>query len=156
MYEKATKLEPSNEELFSQLFMSYVRIGAYKKQQTAAMALYKLKAKTPYYFWAVMSVVLQAKSSDDEKTANSIILPLAERMIAKIEKDGKMDQEQETRLYLMVLEMQQKYNQALAVSLLLKIEPVFLTIFTFIDSEAQFRIVYHIRILCRSVNNAII
>ena len=116
MYEKATKIEPANEELLSQLFMSYVRVGAYKKQQTAAMALYKLKAKTPYYFWAVMSVVLQAKASEDEKTANSVILPLAERMIAKIEKDGKMDQEQETRLYLMVLEMQQKYNQALQVS----------------------------------------
>ena len=115
MYEKATKIEPANEELLSQLFMSYVRVGAYKKQQTAAMALYKLKAKTPYYFWAVMSVVLQAKASEDEKTANSVILPLAERMIAKIEKDGKMDQEQETRLYLMVLEMQQKYNQALQV-----------------------------------------
>ena len=43
-------------------------------------------------------------------------MPLAERMIAKIEKDGKMDQEQETRLYLMVLEMQQKYSQALGVS----------------------------------------
>ena len=115
MYEKAAKLDPSNEEHLSQLFMSYVRIGAYKKQQSTAMALYKLKAKTPYYFWAVMSVVLQAKASNDEKTAASIILPLAERMIAKIEKEGKMDQEQETRLYLMVLEMQQKYKEALEV-----------------------------------------
>lgn len=115
LYEKATKLEPNNEELLSQLFMSYVRIGAYKKQQSAAMALYKLKAKTPYYFWAVMSIVLQAKSSDDEKTANSIILPLAERMIAKMHKEGKMDQEQECRLYLMVLEMQQKYKEALEI-----------------------------------------
>lgn len=113
MYEKATQLDPKNEELLSQLFMSYVRIGAYKKQQAAAMALYKLKSKTPYYFWAVMSIVLQAKSSDDEKTANSIILPLAERMIAKMHKEGKMDQEQECRLYLMVLEMQQKYKEAL-------------------------------------------
>ena len=86
MYENATKLEPNNEELLSQLFMSYVRIGAYKKQQTAAMALYKAKAKTPYYFWAVMSVVLQAKTSNEEKTANQVILPLAERMISKMNK----------------------------------------------------------------------
>ena len=64
MYEKATKLEPANEELLSQLFMSYVRVGAYKKQQSAAMALYKLKAKTPYYFWAVMSAVLQVEKVD--------------------------------------------------------------------------------------------
>ena len=115
MYEKATKLDPGNEELLSQLFMSYVRVGAYKKQQAAALALYKIKAKTPYYFWAVMSVVLQSKTSDDEKTANSVILPLAERMIAKMEREGRMDQEQETRLYIMVLEMQQKYREALEV-----------------------------------------
>ena len=115
MYENATKLDPNNEELLSQLFMSYVRIGAYKKQQSAAMSLYKTKAKTPYYFWAVMSVVLQAKTTNDEKTANEVILPLAERMISKMNKEGKMEQEQETRLYLMVLEMQQKYKEALAI-----------------------------------------
>ena len=115
MYEKATQLDPNNEELLSQLFMSYVRVGAYKKQQSTALSLYKVKAKTPYYFWAVMSVVLQAKASDDEKTVQQIMLPLAERMICKMEKEGKMEQEQETRLYLMVLEMQQKYKEALEV-----------------------------------------
>ena len=66
MYEKATLLDPTNEELLSQLFMAYVRIGAYKKQQNTALALYKVKAKTPYYFWAVMSVVLQAKEAGFE------------------------------------------------------------------------------------------
>jgi len=115
MYEKAAQLDPNNEELLSQLFMSYVRIGAYKKQQSTALALYKVKAKTPYYFWAVMSVVLQARASTDEKTVQQIMLPLAERMINKMEKEGKIEQEQETRLYLMVLEMQQKYREALQV-----------------------------------------
>lgn len=113
LYEKATLLEPTNEEFLSQLFMSYVRVGAYKKQQSAAMALYKTKPKTPYYFWAVMSVVLQAKTSGDERMSKTVILPLAERMIAKME--DKIDQEQETRLYLMVLEMQSKYEEALQV-----------------------------------------
>ena len=117
MYEKACLLDPSNEELLSQLFMAYVRIGEYKKQQSTALALYKVKAKTPYYFWAVMSVVLQAKeaSADEEKTVQKIMLPLAERMISKMEKESKMEQEQETRLYLMVLEMQHKYKEALQV-----------------------------------------
>ena len=41
--------------------MSYVRLGQYKKQQLAAMNLYKAKPKNPYYFWSVMSVVLQVK-----------------------------------------------------------------------------------------------
>lgn len=52
-------MEPSNEELLTHLFMSYVRVGDYKKQHLTAMALYKLKPKNPYYFWAVMSIVMQ-------------------------------------------------------------------------------------------------
>lgn len=59
LYEAAVKAESNNEELHSHLFMSYVRIGDYKAQQRAAMALYKFSAKNPYYFWAVMSIVLQ-------------------------------------------------------------------------------------------------
>lgn len=43
------------------------------------------------------------------------MLQLAERMIAKMEKEGKMEQEQETQLYLMVLEQQQKFKEALDV-----------------------------------------
>ena len=35
MYENATKREPMNEELLSHLFMSYVRMGYYKKQQVS-------------------------------------------------------------------------------------------------------------------------
>lgn len=59
VYENAVKKDPSNEELYSHLFMGYVRLGDYKKQQQTAMALYKLKPKNPYYFWAVMSLVMQ-------------------------------------------------------------------------------------------------
>lgn len=58
-YERATKKDPQNEELLSHLFMSHVRNGDYKKQQQTAMALYKLKSKNPYYFWAIMSIVMQ-------------------------------------------------------------------------------------------------
>ena len=39
--------------------MAHVRVGDYKKQQLTAMQLYKLKPKNPYYFWAVMSIVMQ-------------------------------------------------------------------------------------------------
>ena len=62
VYEMAVKTEPSNEELLSHLFMAYVRIGDYKNQQQTAMKLYKLKPKNPYYFWAVMSHVMQVCS----------------------------------------------------------------------------------------------
>ncbi len=55
----AVKKDPSNEELHSHLFMAYVRLSDYKKQQITAFNLYKLKQKNPYYFWGVMSIFMQ-------------------------------------------------------------------------------------------------
>ncbi|PSN43752.1 hypothetical protein C0J52_06409 [Blattella germanica] len=114
IYEAATKKEPNNEELLTHLFMSYVRVADYKKQQQTAMALYKLKPKNPYYFWAVMSVVMQAYKAD-EKLAKSVVLPLAERMVKKFVSEDKIEAEQEVQLYLMILEMQGKHEEALQV-----------------------------------------
>nr|CAD7589516.1 unnamed protein product [Timema genevievae] len=114
IYNAATKKDPSNEELLTHLFMAHVRVGDYKKQQQVAMSLYKLKPKNPYYFWAVMSIVMQAYESD-EKLAKSVVLPLAERMVKKFAVEDKIEAEQEVLLYLMVLEMQGKYNEALEV-----------------------------------------
>ena len=49
-------------------------------------------------------------------TANiTVILQLAERMIDKMDKDGKIGQEQETQLYLLVLELQHNFRKALDV-----------------------------------------
>ncbi|CAK9820356.1 N-alpha-acetyltransferase 25, NatB auxiliary subunit [Anthophora plagiata] len=86
VYEAAAKVDPNNEELLTDLFMSYVRLGDYKKQQQTALALYKLKPKNPYYFWAVMSVVMQAIHADEE-LAKGVTLPLAERMVCKLEQN---------------------------------------------------------------------
>ena len=44
-----------------------------------------------------------------------VILKLAERMIDKMNKDGKIGQEQETQLYLLVLELQHNFSKALDV-----------------------------------------
>lgn len=115
VYENAVKKDPTNEEWLSHLFMSYARLGNYKRQQQVAMALYKAKPKMPYYFWGVMSVLLQATNSGDEKLAANVTLPLAERMMAVMDKDGKIKMEQETRLYLMILEFQHKFQDALNV-----------------------------------------
>lgn len=59
IYDAAVQKDPQNEELLTHLFMAYVRLSEYKKQQQVAITLYKLKAKNPYYFWGVMSVVMQ-------------------------------------------------------------------------------------------------
>nr|XP_031835022.1 N-alpha-acetyltransferase 25, NatB auxiliary subunit [Nomia melanderi]XP_031835023.1 N-alpha-acetyltransferase 25, NatB auxiliary subunit [Nomia melanderi]XP_031835024.1 N-alpha-acetyltransferase 25, NatB auxiliary subunit [Nomia melanderi] len=114
VYEAAVKADPNNEELLTHLFMSYVRLGDYKKQQQTAFALYKLKPKNPYYFWAVMSIVMQAIHAD-EILAKTVILPLAERMVVKIIEEGKMEAEQEVQLYLMILKLQDKSDEMLNV-----------------------------------------
>lgn len=61
IYEKAAKIDPNNEDIMSHLFMAHVRVGNYKKQQQTALQLYKIKPKNPYYFWAIMSIVMQVK-----------------------------------------------------------------------------------------------
>ncbi|XP_040566577.1 N-alpha-acetyltransferase 25, NatB auxiliary subunit [Lepeophtheirus salmonis] len=114
MYEVAIEKEPNNEDLLSHLFMSYVRLGDYKKQQQAAFALYKASPKNPYYFWAIMSILLYATLGKDT-SATQFSFPLAQRMMTKMEKENKMKQEQETHLYLMVLEAQEKYKEALDI-----------------------------------------
>lgn len=59
LYSNAAKQSPGCEDILSHLFISYVRVNDFASQQLVAMQLYKLKPKNPYYFWAVMSVVLK-------------------------------------------------------------------------------------------------
>lgn len=63
LYENAVKAEPLSEDLYTHLFMSYVRVGDYKSQRRTAMALYKIAPKGPYYCWAVMSIILQVRTA---------------------------------------------------------------------------------------------
>ncbi|XP_078600401.1 N-alpha-acetyltransferase 25, NatB auxiliary subunit-like [Branchiostoma floridae x Branchiostoma japonicum] len=115
IYENAVKKVPQSEEFLSHLFMAYVRLGEYKKQQQTGMALYKVAPKNPYYFWSVMSIVMQALTTEDETLSQKMFLPLAERMVEKMAKDMKIEAEAEVRLYLIILEKQKKYEEALEV-----------------------------------------
>ena len=63
LYQNAVKQNPGNEELMAHLFISHVRVEDFKTQQSVALQLYKFQPKNAYYFWAVMSVVLQVGSS---------------------------------------------------------------------------------------------
>ncbi|KAL7041448.1 hypothetical protein ACKWTF_000782 [Chironomus riparius] len=115
VYSDAAKKMPGNEELLTQLFMAHVRVNDYKSQQTVALQLFKAKPKNPYYFWAVMSVVLQALrgSESKDKQKAKVLLSLAQKMIDKIIKEDKIEAEQEVQLYLSILEYQEKYEDAL-------------------------------------------
>uniref|UniRef100_A0A3B5PYD5 N-alpha-acetyltransferase 25, NatB auxiliary subunit n=1 Tax=Xiphophorus maculatus TaxID=8083 RepID=A0A3B5PYD5_XIPMA len=115
LYEAAVKKVPLSEEYHSHLFMAYARVGEYKKMQQAGMALYKIVPKNPYYFWSVMSLVMQAISAKDEKLAQTMFLPLAERMVEKMVKEEKIEAEAEVQLYFMILERLGKCEEALHV-----------------------------------------
>ncbi|OTF78607.1 hypothetical protein BLA29_004832, partial [Euroglyphus maynei] len=115
LYENALKKDSTNEKLFAHLFMSYVRINDYKKQQITALNLYKVHQKNPYYFWAIMSIYMQAITADDKTMANKIILPLAEKMCEKFYKENRFESDSEYDLYLMVLEAQEKYSRMITV-----------------------------------------
>lgn len=115
LYEAAVKKVPLSEEYHSHLFMAYARVGEYKKMQQAGMALYKIVPKNPYYFWSVMSLVMQAISAQDEKLAQTMCLPLAERMVEKMVKEEKIEAEAEVQLYFMILVRLGKYEEALEV-----------------------------------------
>uniref|UniRef100_H3D7N0 N-alpha-acetyltransferase 25, NatB auxiliary subunit n=1 Tax=Tetraodon nigroviridis TaxID=99883 RepID=H3D7N0_TETNG len=115
LYEAAVKKVPLSEEYHSHLFMAYARVGEYKKMQQAGMALYKIVPKNPYYFWSVMSLVMQAISAEDEKLAQTMFLPLAERMVEKMVKEEKIEAEAEVQLYFMILERLGKCEEALSV-----------------------------------------
>ena len=90
------------------------RMGEYKKQEEAARNLYKVKPKNPYFFWSVMSLVLQAIEGDP-KLGQSVHLPLAQRKVAKMAVDGKMEQEQEVLLYILVLDLREAWGEAVEV-----------------------------------------
>lgn len=62
LYEKICARYPKNEQYLTHLFMSYVRVRNYKQQQKTALALYKEFQRNPYYFWNVMSIVMQVNN----------------------------------------------------------------------------------------------
>ncbi|XP_018335486.1 phagocyte signaling-impaired protein isoform X2 [Agrilus planipennis] len=117
LYQTAIQIDPSNEELHTHLFMSYVRISDFRMQQQSALNLYKLKPKNPYYCWAVMSVILQATRGQGKRDPQKkkVLLSLAERMMDKQKTEDKLEAEPEVQLYLIILELQEKYEEALAV-----------------------------------------
>ncbi|KAM4809936.1 N-alpha-acetyltransferase 25, NatB auxiliary subunit [Rhinophrynus dorsalis] len=115
LYEAAVRKVPSSEEYHSHLFMAYARVGEYKKMQQAGMALYKIVPKNPYYFWSVMSLIMQSISAQDENLSKTMFLPLAERMVEKMVKEDKIEAEAEVELYYMILERLGKHKEALEV-----------------------------------------
>ena len=84
---RVVQADPKNEEYAAFLFMGYVRKKDYKKQQMTAMTMFKNfqqhTPNSPYYFWAVMSIVMQAhvaKATGMAAMAERMFLPLAQKV----------------------------------------------------------------------------
>ncbi|RCN46269.1 hypothetical protein ANCCAN_07730 [Ancylostoma caninum] len=58
LYERAVAVSPSEQNL-THLFMAHVRNRSFKNQQLVAMRLFKEFNNSPYFFWGVMSIVMQ-------------------------------------------------------------------------------------------------
>lgn len=110
IYEAACKRRPTNPELFSQLFMAYVRTGNYKKQKEVAINMNRNIAGNNRVcsFWAIMSLVMQAATEKDQVN-NKVCLALAERMCAKLLDEERTQEEIE--LYLLILRRQNNFEE---------------------------------------------
>ncbi|CAG8765236.1 10177_t:CDS:10, partial [Cetraspora pellucida] len=113
IYDNATRKNPNNEELSNHWFMAMVRNSDFKGQQQVALKLHKNFKLNKYLFWAIMSLVLQAENAPASQSR--IFLELAERMMDKAVKEGKLEQTEEVHLYLIVLLAQNKFKAALDV-----------------------------------------
>ncbi|CAO3569244.1 unnamed protein product [Mortierella alpina] len=115
LYEHASKVNPKNENLATQWFMSLARVLDYKGQQMVALQLHKNFKKSNHMFWAIMSITLQGQNVPASQP--NLFYPLAERMMAKLNTEGKVQTIEELQLYLIIL-LGQKDRHADALALL--------------------------------------
>ncbi|CAI2347766.1 unnamed protein product [Caenorhabditis sp. 36 PRJEB53466] len=110
LYEKVIQVDP-NEHTLTQLFMAYSRQRMYKEQQKVGLRLFKEIGNTPYYFWTIMSVVMQAQ--ENPALAKKMLYPLAEKMFTQqIEKTGyTAGSTAEIELQLLILEGQERWKE---------------------------------------------
>ncbi|KAG0299446.1 N-alpha-acetyltransferase 25, NatB auxiliary subunit [Dissophora globulifera] len=114
LYENAYKAHPKNENLANHWFMSLARSLDFKGQQQVALQLHKNFKKNSYLFWAIMSMTLQGQNVSANQP--NVLYQLAERMMAKLNNEGKVETLEELQLYLIILLGQQnRHVDALAL-----------------------------------------
>lgn len=103
---------PPVEENFQALFVAYVRRGDFLKQQQTALKMYKaFGGGIKYVCWAALSMMLQV----EHRGTPPKMLALAERMLLKALRDSKSDDGEALQLTVLMLQLQDKYTEALAV-----------------------------------------
>ncbi|KAI9013783.1 N-acetyltransferase B complex non catalytic subunit-domain-containing protein [Phycomyces nitens] len=109
LYESAANSQPKNEEFANHWFMAMVRSSDYKGQQQAALKLHRTFKHNKYLFWGIMSLALQGAGG------SSLSYMLSERMMAKAQEEGRLEEVEHFRLYLLILLDQKKHEEALAL-----------------------------------------
>lgn len=110
LYERAIQVDPSEANL-TQLFMAYSRERMHKEQQKIGLRLFKEFGNRPYYFWSVMSLILQANA--DPELGKKMLLPLADKMVKAQEGKGENGEGKsaELEIQLLILEGQEKWKE---------------------------------------------
>uniref|UniRef100_A0A1I7U3E3 N-terminal acetyltransferase B complex subunit MDM20 homolog n=1 Tax=Caenorhabditis tropicalis TaxID=1561998 RepID=A0A1I7U3E3_9PELO len=110
LYERAIQVDPSEQNL-TQLFMAYSRERMYKEQQKIGLRLFKDFGQAPYYYWSVMSLILQA--NENPELGKKMLLPLADKMCqTQIKKAGYSEgSSAELEIQLLILEGQEKWKE---------------------------------------------
>ena len=99
--------------------MALVRTKQYKRQQQLGLAMFKRFNNAVYYYWAVMSCVMQADAAAEAASAaaagadtaqpatmgSSMFLTMADRMLTKAVTDGIFTGPEHLRLHLLVHEL---------------------------------------------------
>ncbi len=78
VFEAASKAQPDNVSLATEVFVHEAGIGDFLKAQKMALRLYKLSGERCHIMWAVTSILVQV-----ELGGNPAILSVAERMVQK-------------------------------------------------------------------------
>ncbi|VDM67154.1 unnamed protein product [Strongylus vulgaris] len=112
LYERAVAVSPTEQNL-THLFMAHVRNRSFKNQQLVAMRLFKEFNNSPYFFWGVMSIVMQAH--ENPEMGSKMFFPLAARMIENHVGKHGYKAGAEIELHAMVLEGLMKFGEAEAL-----------------------------------------
>uniref|UniRef100_M4C111 N-terminal acetyltransferase B complex subunit NAA25 homolog n=1 Tax=Hyaloperonospora arabidopsidis (strain Emoy2) TaxID=559515 RepID=M4C111_HYAAE len=100
---------PPQEELFQSLFVSYVRRGAFLKQQQTALKMFKCFGNGKYVCWAALGMMLQV----EHEGASTQMLALAEKMLLKTLRESGSDDGEALQLTVLIMQLQDKHQGAL-------------------------------------------
>ncbi len=121
MFEAASKAQPDNPSLATEVFVHAACVGDFLKAQKTALRLYKLSGERRHMMWAVTAILVQVQLG-----GNHAMVAVAERMVQRVlgvdtPKDGpsvniapKLSG-QEMEIYVLILRKLGKLADALTV-----------------------------------------